>query len=97
MERRRLLLAQKKSGGGTEITFYFDSQPFGPIYELKALDGMTWGDWIDSEYNTVGIFGDPYGDVVAILFPPGFSVTDSGGLWVTGDQIIFAETTYLVG
>lgn len=43
MERRRLLLAARKSGGGAEITFYFDSQPFGPIYELKALDGMTWG------------------------------------------------------
>ena len=98
MERRRLLLAQRKSGGGEEITFYIDSTPFGPFHELKALDGMTWGDWIDSEYNTIGIFGESYGGVVAILYPPmDFNITSSGGAWVTGDDIIVAETTYLVG
>jgi hypothetical protein len=95
--RRRALLAQRKSGGGAEITFYIYSSPFGPVYELKALDGMTWGDWVDSEYNTIGIFEEPYGDEVIILYPPGLGVTDSGGSWVKGDQIIFAETTYLIG
>lgn len=97
--RRRMMMAKKPSGGfGEEITFYLDTAPFGPVYELKALDGMTWGDWIDSEYNTIGIFGESYGGVVAILYPPiGLNITDSNGQYVIGDHIILAETTYLVG
>lgn len=98
MIRRRALLAASVGGGGEEITFYIDSAPFGPVHELKALDGMTWEDWIDSEYNTVGIYGESYGGDVAILYPPiGLNITDSGGQYVRGYHIIFAEVTYIVG
>ena len=32
------------------ITFYID----GSKYE--AVEGMTWGDWINSDYNSIGLF-----------------------------------------
>lgn len=35
--------------GTTEITFFISNFP---IFEYKAIDGMTWGEWIESEYNT---------------------------------------------
>ncbi len=97
MERRRLLFAAS-GGGGKEITFYIDAAPAGPFHELKALDGMTWEDWVDSEYNTIGIFSESYENFVAILYPPlGLSILTSDGQFIKGDNIISAETTYLVG
>lgn len=68
MRRRALMAASMQGGGGgeygEEIAFYFDSRPYGGLYELKALDGMTWADWISSQYNTMGVeMGDTYGDV----------------------------------
>lgn len=54
MERRRLLLAQRKSGG-TEITFYIAVDFFASSYTPQnALEGMTWRDWVNSEYNKDG-------------------------------------------
>lgn len=99
MRRRALLAANKpRGGGGKEITFYFDATPFGPFHELKALDGMTWGDWVDSEYNTIGIYSESYENYVAILCPPfGLSVASSDGWYIKGDNIIIEEYTYLVG
>ena len=90
-----MMMAKKPSGGfGEEITFYLDSAPIGPFHELKALDGMTWKDWIDCEYNTVGI----YGESSIVLYPPmGFPITEAGGEWVKVDDIIVAETVYAVG
>lgn len=48
-----------ESGGGTAtptlISFNIDSTSY------QAEEGMTWGDWVDSEYNTDGFFIDgPY-------------------------------------
>lgn len=44
------------SGGGggkpATYTFIFDGQ------ELTAEAGMCWGDWVNSEYNTVGLYND---------------------------------------
>lgn len=45
------------SGGKNMITFYFRSSliPSDKI-ELNAEDGMTWEEWINSEYNTEGFY-----------------------------------------
>lgn len=48
MRRRALLAASGESGG--EITFYIQN-PWGFNLERKALSGMTWQDWINSDYN----------------------------------------------
>lgn len=101
-EPRRLILTNSWMAGSgegfDEITFYIDAEPFGPFHELKALDGMTWGDWVDSEYNTIGIYRELYGDAVAIVYPyMGFNIVSSEGEFVKGHYIISAETTYLVG
>lgn len=48
MRRRALLAASRASGG--EITFYIQS-PLGFNLERKALSGMTWQDWVNSDYN----------------------------------------------
>lgn len=40
---------------GEEITFYLDTMPIGGYYTLTAREGMTWADWVESEYNTIGV------------------------------------------
>lgn len=53
------MAASMPSGGGgeygEEITFYLDTMPIGDYYTLTARDGMTWADWVESEYNTIGV------------------------------------------
>lgn len=43
--RRRALLA---ASGAKEITFYIDDQMY--VTPMKALHGMTWGEFVNSEY-----------------------------------------------
>lgn len=38
----------EESGGNNEITFYINGQ--GSITPVKALSGMTWGEFVNSEY-----------------------------------------------
>lgn len=40
------------------ITFEYQDgyEDFGDIYNFDAINGMTWGEWVDSEYNTDGWF-----------------------------------------
>ena len=48
------------SGGGKPATYTF-------TYEgqtLTAEVGMYWGDWVNSEYNTVGIYNDVEGGAI---------------------------------
>ena len=72
-----------------------NAEPFGPFHELKALDGMTWGDWVDSEYNTVGIWEASTENFTFIYYPPvGFTVRGPEGPYVRGNNIIFAEAIY---
>lgn len=35
------------------FTFYV---PHEETYTLECEEGMTWGEWINSEYNTIGIY-----------------------------------------
>lgn len=67
--RRRSLLAASHTGGSNLITFTIDTR------EYQAEEGMTWGEWVDSEYNT--------GDFVH----NGLHVTGSWVLNVSGNQI----------
>lgn len=95
MDRRRLLVANSHAsvgGLGEEITFYFDAMPFGGLYELKALDGMTWADWVPSPYNTIGVeIVSSYGGV----HWRGWSIVyyDTGA-WVYPEHLIKNEYTY---
>lgn len=59
----------------------------GEIY--TAIPGMTWGEWCDSEYNTVG--AEVYSGVV--LFS-GASICDENGTVQTGDMVIVAGGIY---
>ena len=47
MSRRRMMMAKKPRGGVTLITFYVN---YRQIYEYQAEDGMTWGEWANSDY-----------------------------------------------
>ena len=96
---RRLMLAQAMQGGGggnfgEEITFYFDAFPFGDFHTLKALDGMTWKDWVDSEYNTLGCFLEESGDSTYVTFPPFLSIAYDGGYSVQTSELIIKDYTY---
>ena len=57
--RRRLLLANSHGSGWSEktITFYIDSIAY------TAYEGMTWGDWITSEFNVDAFYFDEQGRV----------------------------------
>ena len=86
MRRRALLAASQPSGGGDwgeEITFYIDTKPLGGLYTLTAREGMTWADWVNTDYNTMGIVisydgvGDGYVDymgLVIVSYDSGVSV-----------------------
>ena len=39
--------------GPKQITFYYNGDQ---DYTLFAEEGMTWGEWVESDYNTVGAF-----------------------------------------
>ena len=42
-----------------EIKFYIASNIVMPVYnEYTAVKNMTWGDWVNSEYNTSGFYTD---------------------------------------
>lgn len=94
---RRGLLAQSSIGGedvGEEFTFYIDASPFGPVHELKALDGMTWFDYVVSEYNTIGLSVlDAF-----VVYPPGiFTLRLEGGAAEKAYNLIISEYVYGVG
>lgn len=57
--------------GGAEIEFFIDSSsgwvlPSG-VTSFKAKEGMTWLEWVNSEYNTYGLFVEEGGNEVDIV------------------------------
>lgn len=50
--RRRALCAASVVSGNDEIIFYIDVS--SEIEEYRAKDGMTWREWVSSDYNTGG-------------------------------------------
>jgi hypothetical protein len=64
-------LKVEKAQGGAEIEFFIDSSsgwvlPSGAT-SFKAKEGMTWIEWVKSEYNTYGLFAEEGGYSVDIV------------------------------
>lgn len=63
----------------------------------QAKEGMTWAEWIESEYNTIGAEADG----TDVIFPDNtdwtstWYVLDADGNEVTPDDVIAADYTYL--
>ena len=93
--------ASEVSGG--EITFYI-LHPFGFNLERKALYGMTWQDWINSDYNLMyesitdnGLdyqFFEIIGDEV-YHYDEGWAVTNQQGTSISPTDVIENNYVYL--
>jgi hypothetical protein len=63
--------------------------------EYQAKDGMTWGEWINSEYNTDGYYTDPLGQIHSkggsVLSARG---EDSFPIPLSSDSVIISTYTY---
>lgn len=59
-----------------------------------AEDGMTWGEWVESEYNTDGYVVDDYGYIRLVGGTGNYSVQDSSTKPVVLSDIIIANETY---
>lgn len=81
-----ILAIQKELMPSAVIDFTIN---WGDIYSLKAIEGMTWGEWIDSEYNTIDMYdsgGSPYVGVSGL--------NDANYNWQVIDDVIIANMTY---
>jgi hypothetical protein len=85
--RRRLLLANSHGSGWSEktMTFYVNSVAY------TAFEGMTWGDWIASEFNVDAFFLDMYGRVHD---DTGKTVTTRENKQVVSSDYIMADYNY---
>lgn len=101
MRRRALLAASGASGG--EITFYIQS-PLEFNLERKALSGMTWQDWINSDYNlmyesiTDNGFYNQFFEIIentVLHYEDGFMVADQQGTLVSPTDVIENKYVYL--
>lgn len=97
MRRRALLAASAAQGGGfgDPFTFYISIDViYADTFDAyQALDGMTWGDWIHSAYNTDG-YAEYHGRIVG---KDGFHVTNDRGSSITIDDIIVSGAKYYKG
>lgn len=84
--RRRLLLANSHGSGWSEktITFYVNSVAY------TAFEGMTWGDWVTSEFNVDAFYLDEYGRV---RNTENKSITRDNKA-VSGEEYIMADYSY---
>lgn len=91
MRRRALLAASAASGGGL-ITFFVND------VEYQAENGMTWEDWVNSEYNS-GEFGIDIDDSIGYGFGGMFIewVGTNGGYVYAPDIIQENYYYWLVG
>lgn len=55
MLRRRMMMAS--SGKVKLISFTID------VFQYQAQEGMTWGEWVSSQYNTNGYYVDTDGSI----------------------------------
>lgn len=99
MRRRALLsVANANSGGGgsgEEIVFYINTFPIGGTFELTAIDGMTWGEFVSTEYNTLDLYINE--DFGYVEYPPfGFPIS-AYGAGCKAEDIIIADFTYEIG
>ena len=84
-----------EESGGNLITFYIaDSVSVRPNFiEYTAIEGMTWSEWINSEYNTSDLYID--GEYVLIL--DGLGITGSSGSSVRSSNVIINGEQYRLG
>lgn len=87
MNRRRALSASVMSGGGggNLITFTIEGT------EYQAEEGMTWEEWVDSEYNVIGAF--IYYD---LIFVGSEFIITSAYLSVQSNELILQGENYMV-
>lgn len=96
MLRRRMMMAssvndEEESWGGEVklISFTIVEGIFNTIkVEYNAIEGMTWVEWVDSEYNTGGYYiYDKH-----VLTPDHISVAHSDtGIGVLTDEVIISK------
>lgn len=74
-----------------EIGFTIHSVP------VKAIEGMTWAEWIESEYNTIGIMIDTerYGNEQVVDSTKTYVVTLDTLMWVSKVHTIIANNDYI--
>lgn len=79
---------------GEPITFYIS------YYEHGALDGMTWSDWVESEYNTSLIYDEIYidstGTKVCVNNEDNI-IVDEDYISISPDDLIVANAFYDIG
>lgn len=97
MSTRRLLLASQPAGGGNLIKFII-REGFKPNYpvEYAAEEGMTWGQWVNSSYNTSGYKLYDFGFKVMVSISGEYYVTKKGAA-VASTDIIVADFEYQWG
>ena len=80
----KIIEIQNKLVGVTLISFTINDN------EYQTEEGMTWGEWVDSEYNT-GEFSN-VSDYIST--PDGASLWDLNDNEVTSDMVIIANGAY---
>lgn len=79
-------------GSVTLITFTVSGTSY------QAEEGMTWGDWVDSSYNTGGfVLNTGHENTIATDNTFGWLVNDSNGLNVYATTTIVAGYQYRIG
>lgn len=82
--------------GGTVELIEFTIDDFDSLKTYNATPGMTWGEWVDSQYNTDGYY---FGENGQCVYPNGdFStcVKTEADVELTEDTLIVADATYRV-
>lgn len=101
--RRRALLASASGTSEGEITFYIHS-PWGFNLERKALSGMTWQDWVNSDYNlmyesiTDNGLDNQFFEIIdneVYHYDEGWAVTNQQGTLVSPIDVIENNYVYL--
>jgi hypothetical protein len=84
------------SGGGSDNLKILN---FSNNNETRVyIDGMTWGEWVDSIYNIRATYGNFYkaSDTGPIFCSFGEVYRDNGGLQVFASHLISDSTTYTI-
>lgn len=60
MLRRRMMMAASVKEPDVKLISFTILEGIGTDAEVEynAIEGMTWGEWVDSEYNTGGYYHD---------------------------------------
>ena len=80
------------------ISFYIETDNDSGVYEeYQAENGMTWAEWVESEYNTDGFYVKTYGNytwIERIINNTAISVQDTSGDDVQPSDTIVSDYQY---